>query len=693
MANRTVQPTVASASNASTAEETMENRIIHGLDNPTRLEDLIVRPNATRPEDVVTVANRDMGDLQASDSVIGKLIDQGKIGLINWNGKIQVVGPGRYILSNPRAHWEDEKSITDSPINHETLTIFRVNRGELGLGTNAGQPLVFGEGLHVYNDRLFSFIELKDINQQYIQHGSIHIIRVPKGSYAAVTDNNVPKLLPEGVHVTNSNVFSFNGMQSTNQVYIQHGTLHIVRVAKGNVALVTDNNNPTLLPEGTHYINSNTFNYFGVQDLNQQVIKHGTICRFRVRKGEIGLAWDNNQPQFYEEGIYEKDSSNFQFEKCVDASDKVIVLGARKIVTVWDGEVGVSYKKGKLHVLRPDRHQIDTPEHIFQGFLSTQQQCLHLYEEVSRKGPQRPDWGLAVCETKDFVELGIKADVFFRIVQPERALLIVGKDSILPLVRETSIATLNGIIRSTSLAEVAQNKEVTVVSERKQAEHMVPSESGASAPLFFDKVHDEFISKLHDVFVEKYGIEVTNIRIESFKILNEELSSNISKQALTTAQTETQLANLAGQTEIAVAQQMRDQEVLKIRVQSAATQLNTETISRNQAVTNTAKTDAESTLIRARAEAEALMVRAEADAKAIRVKAQAEGERATVLDKTALGGQMAMFQLYADMMQKSMQGIDKVVYLPTTENQGAAGLLPMMGMLPSLMASQASAKK
>lgn len=54
--------------------------------------------------------------------------------------------------------------------------------------------------------------------------------------------------------------------------------------------------------------------------------------------------------------------------------------------------------------------------------------------------------------------------------------------------------------------------------------------------MFFDKVHDEFISKLHDSFMEKYGIEITNIRIESFKIMNQELSNNISKQALVTAQ-------------------------------------------------------------------------------------------------------------------------------------------------------------
>src|SRR5690349_8975291 len=57
------------------------------------------------------------------------------------------------------------------------------------------------------------------------------------------------------------------------------------RIPKGNVGLVHDNNIPKLLPEGTHYISSNTFNYIKTESLNQAVIKHGTLTRFRVKKG------------------------------------------------------------------------------------------------------------------------------------------------------------------------------------------------------------------------------------------------------------------------------------------------------------------------------------------------------------------------------------------------------------------------
>merc|ERR1719253_1595221 len=92
----------------------------------------------------------------------------------------------------------------------------------------------------------------------------------------------------------------------------------------------------------------------------------------------------------------------------------------------------------------------------------------------------------------------------------------------------------------------------------------------SSAPLFFDKAHDEFLSKLHDDFLSRYGLDIANIRIESFKIMDEELADQISRQALVTAQTENQLANLQGQTEIATAEERRKAEVANIAAEAEA---------------------------------------------------------------------------------------------------------------------------
>jgi len=151
------------------------------------------------------------------------------------------------------------------------------------------------------------------------------------------------------------------------------------------------------------------------------------------------------------------------------------------------------------------------------------------------------------------VQIGLKADVFFKVSDAEKVLLRVSKEKVVALVRDTAVATLNSIIRNTTLGEVAQNKEVAARSQK-------------GAQLFFDRVHDEFISKLHESFNELFGIEITNIRIESFRLVDQVLANNISQQAIMTAQTHTQLSNLKGQTEIAIAQQKEMQKLIESKL-------------------------------------------------------------------------------------------------------------------------------
>merc|ERR1719217_914613 len=104
-----------------------------------------------------------------------------------------------------------------------------------------------------------------------------------------------------------------------------------------------------------------------------------------------------------------------------------------------------------------------------------------------------------------------------------------------------------------------------------------------SAPFFFDRAHDEFLARLHDDFLDRYGIEISNIRVASCKIMDKELAASISKQALVTAQTENQLANLKGQTEIATAEQDRQARVLQIAAEQEARALQVATESQNLA--------------------------------------------------------------------------------------------------------------
>lgn len=667
------------------------------------LQNLLQRPNVAEDggEDVNSLCVKINGQRRSVilRGCVGKLVPQGSIGLVSHNGKIEAVPEGRWWipLLCSRTTWRGIQSLTfDRVVAEGALTVVRVPRGSYGLGSRGGQNLLLGEGLHVYNDALFRFASLVPVSKAHIQHGPLHVVRVTRGEYAKVwvlgpSGALEPRLLREGCYAVDSNLFSLDGRCSVADALVSHGALHILQVPKGSVAKVVRDNVPQLLGEGPHYVNSTNFQFKGTSNLADPIISHGTITVVRVNKGQVGLAWQDNNPLFMQEpGIYNFDSPSFTFVRSACVTEKLIELGTKKIVTVFSGEAGLSYNRGELCILQPGQHVIDDAAHVVQGFLSTQQKSVRLAPAGPDKNREEPD--LLICETKDFVKVGIRADVFYSIKDPEKAMQQVAKDEIEKLVLETSLATVTNILRSTTLNEIAQSKAPSAISSKQHQASVQAAQAlgDTSAPLFFDKAHDEFLSKLHDEFLERYGIEITNIRIESFKIIGEELANNISQQALTTAQTECQLANLAGQTEIATKQQEREATMRQIGAQSEADALKVVTDSKNAALISeaeaqakaaqvkvewAARAEATSTIERAKAEAEAIRLRGQAEAEAFETKAHAEAKRAEMLAATPLGSQLSLLSVYAEMVAKANEGVQKIVYSDLKENNlGCLGM-------------------
>jgi len=311
-------------------------------------------------------------------------------------------------------------------------------------------------------------------------------------------ENNVPKLLSPGVYVTDSNYFKYHGLVDVNDHYIEHYTNQIIRIPKAFIGLATVVTKPLLLHEGLYFFNDPKINFKGMVEASNSVIIHSPITRFRINNGEIGLSWWQNKPLFIQEpGVYEVDSVDFIFKRCVPINTKKIVLGSSMRIVVYDGEVGVNYTKGRLEILPPGTYLFaNDTDRTFDSFISTK------YQSIPLTDVKEP---VLRCDTKDFVEIGIKADVFFRISNPKTCLMTVGNaEAVFKLIKDQSVATIQSILRSTTLNQVAQSKTINVQSE---------TESGHS-PVFFDKIHDEFISKLHEAFRKNYGVEISNIRIE-----------------------------------------------------------------------------------------------------------------------------------------------------------------------------------
>jgi uncharacterized membrane protein YqiK len=114
-------------------------------------------------------------------------------------------------------------------------------------------------------------------------------------------------------------------------------------------------------------------------------------------------------------------------------------------------------------------------------------------------------------------------------------------------------------------------------------------------------------------------------------------------------------------------------DVRNINAQAEAEALKTQADAENQRRIERAQAEAESLRIAARvkaeAEAEAILLKAKAEAEAIRLKAAAEAERAEMISRTSLGQQEALLKIYSDMVVRSNEGVDKIIYLDPSVNR------------------------
>lgn len=530
---------------------------------------------------VIGLANTGHKKVVSSIRVGGHVVEQGCLGVLENNGVVYVTGPGRWVAPSPLTMWlEKDISLNQNSITHGPLSIIRVPKGHYGLATYQGNPVLLAQGWHVKNDRQFTFNQLTEINVPYIQHGVIHIVRVPEGSCAKVRDNTKPFLLPPGVHV----------------------------------------------------INSATFNFDEMATLDQEVIQHGTITRYRVHKGQIGLVWDNNVPKLIEKpGFYFNNQPNFCYVQSVSATNKEIILGAKKRIIVYDGEVGITYSDKGLQILDKGIHDIDNEQHKFVGFLSLKQ------IEIKLNHSEREHLH---CETKDLVEVGIKADVFFEIIDPVKAINKIGyMDKISSSVRDNSIGTLQTIIRASDLKDAALSKKHTTTKKPQAVNDLFASDDEADSDeeeMFLTKVHDEFIHDFNEAYQDEYGIKIINMRIENFKIMNQQLADKISEQATTTAKTQTDLANLESQNQIAISKREREATIERNVADTEAYKVTTANTAKNDTRILDAQTDAQRVTIGNKAGNDARIVDAQTDAQAMQIRTDAKVAAQTQLNEVEL---------------------------------------------------------
>ncbi|EKD70214.1 MAG: hypothetical protein ACD_46C00599G0003 [uncultured bacterium] len=455
----------------------------------------------------------------------------------------------------------------------------------------------------------------------YGQHGS-YVLNIPVEKYAKAWSGNLPLIFGPGPHVVHDVNFKFApsiGLIDQNTPYVNHGTIHILRVPAGSIAKVWV----------------------------------GTVPYFLEARAE---------PYVFNDPLFRLERKNGN-ELFFSATEALIQHGSKKRLIPKTGEVAITYNNGKLEIIEPKIDSnptiIDSPTHEVTGFLSTNVQTL-LFPSDDTKEQRKKDNPRSSSEevsyeiftTKDSLKVGVKLLVAYRIRDPQLVLSILGRDGIIPHIENLATADMGKAIQQCS------SQEFLSFYQTKP-----PKEDGASkleralidppkAESFQDIVKNQLSKDL-----KEYGIELVRLNIETPKIMDNEIAKKMSEQSLKTAEANAQEAVLEKQ--YAIAKRQAEQEAKTKEI--AQKQMNDAKISTAQADLDAAKLSAQALLVKADAERDAAIKRAEGDKKSADLK----------YDGTKL------FEL--EMKKIEMDAVAKSNFLPV---QMMSGMTPSMFMSP-----------
>jgi len=412
---------------------------------------------------------------------------------------------------------------------------------------------------------------------------------------------------------------------------------NMVLVQKGFIAKTWYGDQPLILGQGRHYLLAPTHTLAGLADLkSERMISHGPIHIISVALGQLGIGMDvrTGKPVILTTGTHYINNNFFRWQDFSDLTEPSTAIGKMQIVRVEKGYVGYGYsgQSGDLKIYPPGLHFIHPPDRYVDR-VSKMIQITKLPSEIH--------------ESKDYVQIAVKAAIYYQVADPAKALITV--QDIHREIKELGIATLQQIIRSSTLVDIAGTTQVTYSNESKA--DMVQNEGGSD---FYEKIHDRFMLQLHDVILEQWGIDINNIRIESLRIHDTSLAQSIANQAVQVSQLEAQHMMLAKQSEIKKVE------------------------ANNKAMQQKIAVEAETDVIRQRAEADAAAIvsKAKAQREAKILIGEGEAEYSNMVQKTGLGAELAKMQIQAE----AIKGLNQIAYVPHLPGilnklgQGGAGI-------------------
>ncbi|AYV85671.1 MAG: SPFH domain / Band 7 domain containing protein [Satyrvirus sp.] len=414
-----------------------------------------------------------------------------------------------------------------------------------------------------------------------------------------------------------------------------------------------------------------------------------------VSQGQIGLSMHNGNPMFLYPGRYTFLSAYTHFVGVSNITDALIRLGPIEIVTINQGEIGLSMKNGENILLDPGRYILTAP-HIFVNKTSANQNYIKLgtyvrlvcpknaifiafdqgkqfiiSSEDTKNGPFEttsptfnfnPETGMKSTQlqvkeldvlkvnTKDGITITTKGLLTYIVRDPYLAFIVVNNIDL--SLKRTAESILTNIFLNISIDQIAPSVPSADGKQKKpilvREQHLDENED------FSRYIRNTF---LHDfkTLVSGWGVEITNLTIEQLDY-DKNIGDLLRKRAQARLETATNLANMFSQTEIAVQEAHREYESKKIK---------------SEAESNAVKIASDAEFYRKKRQAEADAISIETIARAEYIAAEQRSRAAELLSKNQLASKLEVKRLDIDIVKATG---NKTTFLPLGTTIKSAGI-------------------
>ena len=326
-------------------------------------------------------------------------------------------------------------------------------------------------------------------------------------------------------------------------------------IQDGQLGLAMNNQSPKFLAPGRHTLWSPFDHLTAVANISDKLITLGNIQIVTIDQGELGLSRRNGETILLDPGRYVLTAPHI-YEKSTAANAQYIELGTYRRITVPVGYIAVAFDIGKQIIIRPEDtesgpFETNSPTFLFDkqnGFQSVQLQVRELDE--------------LKVNTRDGITITARGLITYRIHDARAAFMTV--QDIHGAVKRAAEATLTSLFLNAAIDEIAPP-----VPQRTPEDNLITLRTEDDQENFNKHIRHAF---LHDFSqkVNQWGIELQDLNIEKLEF-DSSVKDLLRKRAQARVETATSLSNMRAQTDIAVQEAERGKRQAQIHAEAEAT--------------------------------------------------------------------------------------------------------------------------